>query len=288
MCIDELKIYVLAEDYAGYNSPFWAQHGISFYIELVKDSTTTRIIFDTGSYAEPILHNAKILGLDLRNVDFIILSHSHFDHTGGLLGILKEIRKDIPIIAHTDVFKTSFITRPHFIYAGIKTDIKRRVEELGGIWILARDPIDLTEGVTTTGETPLDEREVFEKEITGIYKLSSGKVVEDYIEDEIGLLAITKKGLVLITGCSHPGIISMLKKAIRLTKKDNIYAIIGGFHLINASEERIDKTIQVINNMNVHKIYTGHCTGIRAECKFIRHYKGEFKKLHAGMTITIK
>ncbi|HDD31682.1 MAG TPA: MBL fold metallo-hydrolase, partial [Thermococcus litoralis] len=144
--VDKLRIYVLAEDYAGYNSPFLAQHGISFLIEVKFNGNRRRVLFDVGSYAEPLLFNMKLLSIDPKNIDMIVLSHSHFDHTGGLLGIMKEIGKEIPIFAHPNIFKVSFATEPEFTYAGIpplRGGSKEEIEKLGGVWVLSRDPIRL-------------------------------------------------------------------------------------------------------------------------------------------------
>ncbi|WP_287197431.1 MULTISPECIES: MBL fold metallo-hydrolase [Thermococcus] len=216
---DKLRIYTLAEDYAGYNSPFLAQHGVSFLIEVGFDGNKRRILFDTASYAEPILFNMEILGIDPKTVDMIILSHSHFDHTGGLLGIMKKINKEIPILAHPNIFKVSFAMEPEFMYAGIpplRGGSKEEIEKLGGVWILSRDIIKLMPGVFTLGEITKEEKVEFERSTTiSLYKLENGKIRSDDIEDEIGLAINTKKGLVVIGGCAHPGIISMVKKSCR-------------------------------------------------------------------------
>ncbi|WP_301281848.1 MBL fold metallo-hydrolase [Thermococcus aggregans] len=288
---DKLRIYVLAEDYAGYNSPFLAQHGISFLIEVKFNGNTRRILFDVGSYAEPVLFNMELLSIDPKTVDMIILSHSHFDHTGGLLGIMKKINKEVPIFAHPEIFKVSFATEPEFTYAGIpplRGGSKGEIEKLGGIWVLSRDPIRLMPGVFTLGEVSKEEKVGFEKNVTiSLYKLEKGRLVPDEVEDEIGLAINTKKGLVVIGGCSHPGIVSMTRKAIKISGIDQVYAVVGGFHLISADEERIQKTVEAFKELGVKKIYTGHCTGLRAEATFAREFGKNFEKLHSGKVIEI-
>ena len=289
--VDKLRIYVLAEDYAGYNSPFLAQHGISFLIEVKFNGNRRRVLFDVGSYAEPLLFNMKLLSIDPKNIGMIVLSHSHFDHTGGLLGIMKEIGKEIPIFAHPNIFKVSFATEPEFMYAGIpplRGGSKEEIERLGGVWVLSRDPIRLMPGVFTLGEITKEEKVGFEKNvIISLYKLEDGRVVPDEVEDEIGLAVNTKKGLVVIGGCSHPGIVSMTQKAMRISGIDQVYAVIGGFHLIDADEERIQKTAEAFKELEVKKIYTGHCTGLRAETILAEEFKRNFEKLHSGKVIEI-
>lgn len=272
-----VKIYTLADDYAGYNSPFWAQHGVSFLVEVEGK----KILFDTASYAEPILFNMKLLNLNPRDIDMIVLSHNHFDHTGGLLGILREINRKVPIFAHPEIFKVSFALEPEFMYAGTPR-LKEEAEKLGGIWILTRDPITLMPGVFTLGEIKEEEKVEFEKGSTGLFKIEDGRVIEDKVEDEIGLAINTRKGLVVLAGCAHPGIVSMVKKAIKLSGNDKVYAVLGGFHLINAEDSRIEKTVEAFKELEVKKVYAGHCTGLKAESRFAQELGDRFEKLHSG------
>lgn len=288
---DKLRIYTLAEDYAGYNSPFLAQHGVSFLIEVEFDGNKRRVLFDTASYADPILFNMEILGIDPKTVDMIILSHSHFDHTGGLLGIMKKINKEIPIFAHPNIFKVSFAMEPEFMYAGIsplRGGSKEEIEKLGGVWVLSRDTIKLMPGVFTLGEITKEEKVEFERSTTiSLYKLENGKIGPDDIEDEMGLAINTKKGLVVIGGCAHPGIISMVKKAVELSEITKVHAVIGGFHLIEADNERIQKTVEALKELGVKRVFTGHCTGLEAEALFAREFGKNFEKLHSGKVIEI-
>ena len=284
--VDELKVYTLAEDYAGYNSLFWAQHGISFLVEVRINDIKRRILFDTASYAEPVLFNMKLLNIDPKTIDMIILSHSHFDHTGGLLGIMKRINKEIPIFAHPNIFKASFAIEPEFMYAGIpplRGGSKEEIERLGGIWILSKDPIHLMPGAFTLGEITKEEKAEFERKVTiGLYRLEEGRVVPDDVEDEIGLAVNTKKGLVIIAGCSHPGIVSMVQKAIKISGINQVYAAIGGFHLIDAEDKRIRHTASALKEIGIKKVYTGHCTGFRAEKVFADEFGRDFERLHSG------
>ena len=288
--VDKLKVYTLAEDYAGYNSPFWAQHGVSFLVEVESNDAKRRILFDTASYAEPILFNMKLLNINPKTIDMIILSHNHFDHTGGLLGIMKEINKEIPVFAHSNIFKVSFATDPEFLYVGIpplRGGSKEEIEKLGGTWILSRDPIHLMPGVFTLGEITKEEKVEFEKKVTiGLYKLEKGRLVPDEVEDEIGLAINTKKGLIVIGGCSHPGIVSMVQKATKISGIDQVYAVIGGFHLVDAEDERIQNTVNALKKMGVKKVYTGHCTGLKAENMFANEFGKDFEKLHSGKVMS--
>lgn len=132
-----IKCYTLVEDHAPF--PFWGQHGISFLLEIEANGLKRKILFDTGSHPKPILHNMKELKLNPENIDMLVLSHSHYDHTGGLLKIMKKISKETPVFAHPNIFKTSFHMEPTFRYAGIpplRGGSKQEIEKLGGIWML--------------------------------------------------------------------------------------------------------------------------------------------------------
>ena len=280
-----VRIYVLADDYAGYGSRFWGQHGLSLLIEIKKEDTWKRILFDTATSHEPILHNLHIMKKSVNDVDYIVLSHNHYDHTGGLLGILKEMKKEVPVIAHPDIFKRAYSANPYLRYIGAPIGLKEKAEKSGAIWTLTKEPVQILSGVFTLGEVSLDEREDWEKSSGDMYYLENGRIKEDFMIDEIGLAILTVEGLVVIGGCSHPGIVSMLKKASKMSGEQEIRAVIGGFHLINASEERIERTVKSFKDLKVQEIYAGHCTGLHAECAFQREFGSRFHQLHAGMLI---
>jgi 7,8-dihydropterin-6-yl-methyl-4-(beta-D-ribofuranosyl)aminobenzene 5'-phosphate synthase len=159
---------------------------------------------------------------------------------------------------------------------------------LGGEWVLVKEPMCLMAGVATTGEIAEDEKVPFE---TGPYEalrhVEEGRLHPDYIRDEIGLVINTRRGLVLITGCSHPGIVSMARKARDVGGADRIYAVIGGFHLLNAPEDKIDATVQGLLDLGVTGLFTGHCTGVSAERKLEQAFSKGFQRIHSGEVIDI-
>jgi len=286
--IEKIRIYVLAEDFAGYSSRFWAQHGISFFIEMFRENKKNTILFDTGTHHTPVLFNAHLLNLNMKDVEYIVLSHSHYDHTGGLPGVIKEINKEVEIIAHPQIFKESYAMDREPRYIGPPANMRESVEEYGGKWLLSREPVEIMSGVWTLGEISQKDRVEYEiiKE-TKVFMKEGDSLVPDYLEDEIGMVIITTKGLVVIGGCSHPGIVGMVKRAMEITGMRDILAVIGGFHLVNATDNRIKRTVEDLKKMNVKDIYTGHCTGLQAECEFSKNYGKNFHKLHAGMLIEL-
>ncbi len=286
--ISDVRIHVLAEDFAGYSSRFWVQHGISFFIEMKMGMEEHRILFDTGNHAEPVLFNAQMLALDLGSLESIVLSHSHYDHTGGLLGVLEKMEKEVNVIAHPDIFKESYAVGKETRYIGPPRDMRERAETLGARWILHREPWEILPGVWTLGEILNENRVDYEvMRSTGVFMKKDNQYILDFMEDEIGLAMITEGGLVVVGGCSHPGIVGMVKRAVEITGMKDIRAVIGGFHLVNAGENRIKRTVRDLLDMGVKEIYTGHCTGLRAECEFSEAFGDRFHKLHAGMSINL-
>lgn len=285
----EVKIYTLVEDYAGYSTTFKSQHGISFLVQSKINNEKSKILFDTGSESEPILYNMDLLDIDPSSIDMIVLSHNHYDHTGGLKDIVKKIDKEIPIFAHPDIFRKNFAVDPKFRYTGIplRGGTREKIKELGGKWILSKDPIKLMPGIFTLGE--IDEKVGFEKEANiNSYQIKDGEVLQDGIEDEIGLGIVTDKGLTIIGGCSHPGIASMVKRGQNLVNIEEVNKVIGGFHLRGAEKGRIQKTVDNLKSKGANKVITGHCSGLKAEAKFLEIFTDKFEKLHSGKIIKFK
>ena len=271
------RIYTLVEDYSGYESPFLSQHGISFLIE----HRGKRILFDVGQSEKPVLYNMSILRLEPSNIDYIFLSHCHYDHTGGLLGMLKAIKRRIPVIAHSLIFRRHFITEPYLRHVGIPFS-REEIEELAELY-LVDEPFQIVEDIYSTGE--IRKREDFEKSTLKLYTVEDGKLVRDELLDDMSLVVKTSQGLVIISGCSHAGIVSIIKRAIEITGIKKVRAVIGGFHLIDASGGRIKQTVKAFQELGVEEVYTGHCTGLKAEAEFLKAYGDRFHKLHSGMVI---
>ncbi len=275
MDVEQLEIYVLAEEHA--SGMFWAQHGISFLLKAKIEGITYKLLFDMGNSWEPIKHNLSLLKEDIDGLLGLVLSHRHYDHTGGLKGFLIELNKEIPIISHPDLFKPNFLLP--FRDIGIPYR-REEIENLGGKLILSRDPIEILPGIMTTGEVPrASELEV--KMTIDTYTLDeNGKLVKDPMMDDNSLIVKMSDGSVIVTGCSHAGIINIVKHATNLAGP--VKAVVGGFHLVSADRERIEGTVKAFKELGVKEVYTGHCTGLAAECAFKREYGDRFTQLAVG------
>jgi 7,8-dihydropterin-6-yl-methyl-4-(beta-D-ribofuranosyl)aminobenzene 5'-phosphate synthase len=188
------------------------------------------VLVDVAQSSEALLHNMRLLGVNPSIIDAVILTHCHYDHTQGLAEILKAVgRRDLPVIAHPDIFRLNFVVEPYLRHVGVMSgDSRKRIEESGGTLYLTRDPLQIMPGLVTTGEvkrqTDFEEVGIPLKTIT-----RDGRVVEDRMVDDTSVVAnIGNKGIVIITGCSHAGIVNIVKHSIELTGIKKIKAIIGG------------------------------------------------------------
>ncbi len=282
MVLDKLTVTVLAEDSVPYESPLLGQHGVSFWLEAEKDQVVKRILVDVGQNPDALLYNADKLAVPLTRTDAIVLTHCHYDHTQGLARILKAIgKRDLPVIAHPALFRLNFITAPFFQHVGVmQADGPEEIQAFGGKLVPATAPLQLMPGLSTTGEVPRVTD--FEEVGIALFTLdSNGKVVPDLMPDDLSLVArVQGKGALVITGCSHAGIINILKHSV--APGERVEGIIGGLHLVEASEERIGKTVAALAGYSPRLVAAGHCTGFRAQAALYSEFRTNFKTMGSG------
>lgn len=285
--VEQLKVITLLDDYSGYESPFLGHHGISILLDLASKGIRKKVLLDVGQSAEPIFYNMKLLGIKPESIDMIVLSHCHYDHTGGLAAMLREIKKEIPVVAHPTIFRENYIFSPCLRNIGMAGEnCRQKIIESGAQLVLVDEPFRLMDGLVSTGEV----KRVTDFEVQGIgtYNIEDGKVVPDKIIDDLSLVVnIKDKGLLVVAGCSHAGIINIIKHAVKITGISKVYGVIGGFHLIEASEERINKTVGALAEMGLELVVSGHCTGLKALSRMSEQLGDKFTLLHAGKIIDL-
>jgi 7,8-dihydropterin-6-yl-methyl-4-(beta-D-ribofuranosyl)aminobenzene 5'-phosphate synthase len=286
--LKEATISILAEDASwglrpGFDTPCMALLGISMLLELKTDTFEKHILYDTHTHSEPVLHNLKILGKSLGKVSTIFLSHCHFDHTGGLAGVLDAIGRPVPVVCHPEIFRPCFEINPDGIFhIGIVGQSREELERKGAIFTLTREPLNLMTGVTTSGEI---ERVTSFEELEDLYTIVDGKVVQDHEKDDSAVILNFPEGLVILAGCCHAGIVNTMMQAKRITGVDKIHAVIGGLHLVDASEEKMEKSIEALRE--VEWVFVGHCTGFDAMRRMANVMGDRFIRIHSGMVIQL-
>lgn len=220
-----------------------------------------KILFDAGNRAETVLQNAKELGVDLSQVQDVFLSHNHGDHTGGLV-TLRNAFKAINPKAFSRVHVGKGIFAKRVSYHNDMLDIKKQLEAEGVTFIVYDNQQEVFPGVWITG--PID-RIHQEKNWNGQGKIETqyGEI-EDIIAEDQSLAINTEKGFVLVSGCGHAGIVNTMEHLHRKIAAKPIYAAVGGFHLVNASDEHLKWTAEKLKNFGTTKIIGAHCTGINS------------------------
>ena len=274
------KLITLSENTA-WQTGVLAEWGLSILIE--KDESS--ILFDTGESISAA-HNAEILGIDLSKIDTVVLSHGHFDHTGGLMSLLAQIGHEVTIIAHPDIWAAKYNRKPDRPekYIGIPYSCEE-LEALGAKFTFTSEPVRIGEDVITTGEVPMFTD--FEAVDPTLFVKNESGWQHDELLDDQGIVIVTSQGLTVIPGCAHRGLINTLYQARKISGVDKIYLVVGGAHLYNASDEQIWLTISALNEMGVQKLATCHCTGMRANILLSQTFGKNFILNSTGTIINL-
>jgi len=263
-----------------------AEWGLSILIQ-VDDYG---ILLDAGQGVSAA-YNATVLGMDLSRVERIVLSHGHLDHTGGLLHILRLVRKQIEVIAHPDIWAAKYALRPgrKEEYIGVPFP-REAAESSGASFNLTKEPVWISENIVTSGEIPmLTEYETIDPIICvkePCPERSEGTELKpDPLRDDQAVFIKSERGLIVVLGCAHRGVINTLRYAQKLTGVEPIYAVIGGIHLVTASSERISLTIADLKKLGIQRLGVSHCTGLPASAILAREFGESFFFNNAGTRV---
>ena len=222
-----------------------------------------RILYDTGARPTTVLENARELKIDLSDVRDVILSHNHEDHTGGLVTLRRELSKTNPAaLSRAHVAPGIFWSRPDGKGGEDNYAItaRRAYEALGGTIIEHTKPAEILPGVWLTGPVPRVNPE-HNWSVTGKVASPAG-LVEDTVPEDQALIFDTGRGLVMLSGCAHAGIINILEYARKVVRPAPVYAAIGGFHLFAADDAKLDWTAAKLDDMGLQNLLGAHCTGL--------------------------
>jgi 7,8-dihydropterin-6-yl-methyl-4-(beta-D-ribofuranosyl)aminobenzene 5'-phosphate synthase len=255
------------------------EHGLALWIE----TKNSRVLFDTGQ-GKALPHNAGMLGIDLQKADALVLSHGHYDHSGGVPYVVAR-KPDIQIYGHPAAVVPRYSIRSADQVRAIHMpqDTKIALDQLSSVqlhWI--SQPMLLAPDIGITG--PIPRRNDFE-DTGGPFFLDADGQRPDPIDDDQALWIKTPRGLVIVVGCSHAGLVNTLYYIREITGESSVAAIIGGFHLQNASEERLKETTAALHDLEL--VVPCHCTGETALSSLCASLGNRVKRGHAGLSVKI-
>ena len=303
--VDKLTVWVLTDNYYDANradakitkryrsvagKSMHAEHGVSYFVETVVNGKTSACMFDYGLDPVGVLNNIALLGIDVGKAKAFGLSHGHYDHFTSAVSILKQFQPRIaagtPFYVGQEAFEQRYSRRPG---ASEPTDVgqlKKEDLEACGIKVAeVKIPVEIAPGTYVTGNiarvTPYEK-------VADTFMIKRGdKIVHDIFPGEQAIYFTVKgKGLVVLSGCSHSGIINAIKQSMKNSGTDKVHAIMGGFHLINAKPEIIQNTVADIKAMKPDYIVPAHCTGFEAIVAFSREMPNQFIMNTAGTQYT--
>lgn len=274
------RITILCENSVGPLSGTLGEHGFS---ALVEPSVGDPLLFDTGQ-GLTLLHNARRMNKNLSRVKQVVISHGHYDHAGGLMPLLKDCGAK-QVFSHPSVFRSRYRVKDTGECYPIAIPASREeLEAAGATFDLSKEFRAIAPGVFLTGEVP--RVTPFETGDQGLY-CDCGGQEPDSTPDDQSLVLETEKGLVLMLGCCHAGVVNTMEHVARMTGRRDIIAVVGGTHLGFCSQEQLTKTIAAIRTVGVKKLAAGHCTGFAASARLSRELPKEFQVAMVGYTLEV-
>lgn len=256
--VRELKVTVLSTMLA--DGDELGEWGFAALVE----ADDRRILFDTGAKTDVVLKNAQTMKIDLGNVTDVVLSHWHWDHVGGLMTLRRDVMAKQPsALGRTHVAQGFFESRvgtPPGVELNHMIRTKPEYEQTGGTFIVHARPVELQPGVWLTGPVP---RKHPERNWSGSTQVKTSRGTrEDTIDDDMALVVDTERGLVIVTGCGHAGVINIIEHARATVRAAPVHALIGGIHLFRASDETLRWSVSKMREFGVANLIGAHCTGI--------------------------
>jgi len=274
-----MRVVTLSENSAGLRREVLAEHGFSAYVEFGD----FRLIFDAGQ-TTTCVHNAEVLGIDLVGVP-IALSHGHYDHTAGLARLLEKTGP-VKVYAHPEVFVSRYSRRGGALRQ-IGTPFRNEgLEDMGAKFDLSRREREIFPGLWLTGEVPrIVEFEGADEDLVVLSE--KGEIGVDPLLDDQALVLVLERGLFVLLGCAHSGMINTLEHARKVTGVETILGVAGGTHLGFGGEDKLPKTIEALRSLDIEILAPSHCTGFAAASALAAEFPDRFVLNSVGTEIVL-
>ncbi len=288
------------------DGPLIAEHGFSALIDLPSEKL--RVLWDVGASASTVLENLRRMEIDPASIDAIALSHGHWDHVAGLSEVLRAVRRfpepkmfpagaadeelvqhaqpsTIPVVVHPAAFRERWgFLKDGRRYGPIRATNRAEWEALGAAVIESEGPYRIAEGCWATGYVPRESFETAGRSGETRFRDGDRFLADDIEEDQSIVVHVEGKGLVVVAGCAHAGIVNTVRHARSISGIDRVHAVLGGFHLGRTTEEDIERTVDAIAEMRPAMVVPSHCTGFAAMRRFAERMPDAFVLGTVGTT----
>ena len=286
--------------------PLLAEHGFSVLIDF--GDSENRILWDAGVSKVALLENFRRMDIDISSIKKIALSHGHSDHYSamtellGAMDLLPQFKEwdaslseqdisewmgehQMPIIVHPAAFRERWFEKEDGdLFGPLRPPPEPEWQAIGAKIMRSEEPYQLAPGCWTTGYVPRNSFEKSGRPPQMRYRSGSDFLPDDLEDDQAIVINMEGKGLIVLSGCAHSGIVNTITYARETFKNDTIYAVLGGFHLARSDDEEIDQTIKFIQALEPHLVVPSHCTGFRAIKRFAQEMPDEFVEGVVGTT----
>lgn len=272
--VHRLEVVVLAENTVR-GRGLLGEHGLAFWISVGGRS----VLFDTGQ-GKVLNENARQLGIHLEGIEAVAISHGHYDHTGGLHTVLECARR-AKVYLHPAAFQKKYSRqdKPPHRSIGIPSPDEQAVRQRARNVIWTAQPSEILPGLRVTGEIP---RITDFEDVGGPFYVDRTCTQPDPLADDQALYVESAKGIVVLLGCTHAGVVNTLEYVSRITGRTRIHAVLGGMHLLRASRRRIEATGDALERFKVRVVAPGHCTGVAAVAYLWNRFPSQVKECATG------
>ncbi len=284
---DVVKRHPLADELGQPVEQPVAGHGFSLLVDVYQDGERHTALLDAGFPIAGVEHNWRVLGVDLARVEAVLLSHGHADHFAALELFLAFRNRSVPLVIHPEAFLKRALIFPDGTQANVEQlPASEVLADLGADLVLTTKPHQLVPGLFSTGEVARSTP--FEGRLPIAYvDVDNEWLPDDFHDDQALFLLLRNRGLVVMTGCAHAGIINTVRQAQALTGEKRVHAIVGGFHLTGAPAAKIEATIEALIELAPDIIVPTHCTGFEAKCRMARRMPGPWVLNSVGTRILL-